>query len=34
MLVVKSDSTYLAIMTFRVLYTDLLRNGTKVSSKF
>jgi hypothetical protein len=33
MVVVKSDSTLRAIMTFHALYTDLSRNGITLSSK-
>jgi hypothetical protein len=32
--VVKSDSTELAIVTFHALYTDLSRNGITLYSKF
>jgi hypothetical protein len=34
MVAVKFDSTYLDVMMFRALYTDLSRNGIKLSSKF
>jgi hypothetical protein len=34
MIVFKSDSTYLAIVTFRALYIDLSRNDITISYKF
>jgi hypothetical protein len=34
MVAVKFDSTYLDVMMFRALYTDLSRNGIKLSSMF
>jgi hypothetical protein len=34
MVAVKFDSTYLDVMTFCALYTDLSKNGIKLSFKF